>query len=208
MKKYIILLTCFLSTTSLYAQGRLGIQVAPVISFGRTYTAPNETEISSKGVALRFKAGAIYDYLFQDNYNLSTGVLYSTHRFSLENKSSSNQETHELHYLQVPVLFKPYTSEISLDIRMYATLGVIGQVLLASRNTKIERHATALVSKFRRFGLAGLLGVGVEYDTSFSASVFSGISYQRGLVSLVTAQQNSQLMGYGDLISIDLGARF
>lgn len=205
MKKYIILLTCFFSTTSLYAKGRLGIQVAPAVSFGRTYTAPNEPVFSSKGAALRFKAGTIYDYPFQDNYNLSTGILYSTQRFSLQGQNPSSQETHELHYLQVPVLFKPYTSEVALDVRIYSTIGVVGQVLLAPINTKKERNATLLASDFRRFGLAGLFGVGVEYDALFSTSVFAGISYQHGLMSLVCT---TGLASYGDLISIDLGARF
>ena len=213
MKKYIVLLTYFLGTASLYAEGRLGVQIAPTISFGGVYTEPNSLDFTSRGFALRTKVGAIYDYSFQDNYNVSTGLFYAGHRFALKNeqKNPQIQEVHELHYLQIPVLFKPYTSEVALDLRVYITLGVIGKVLLTARNTELEFRTTPFINGFRRLGLAGLVGGGVEYDTSFSTSVFAGISYQPDLRA-VNAQHksnnNGQLLGYTRLISIDLGARF
>lgn len=210
MKKYILLLIYLWGTTSLYAQGRLGIQLAPVVSFGRAYTEPNDKGFTSKGFFLRPKVGVTYDHPFQGNYNLSTGLLYMTHHFALKNEklSSQIQESHELYYLQVPVLFKPYTSEIVLDLRMYAQLGVVGQLLLTSRNTELASSTQAAINGFNRLALAGLLGMGVEYDTSFSTSVFAGISYQWGLTSLIKSEQSPRLMGYADLISINLGARF
>ena len=197
-----------LSAKAARAQGRVSIQMAPTLSFSRIYTGPKNIRFSSKGVALRFKLGASYDYHFQKNYYLSTGLLYSTHRLGV--KSAEIEEAHELQYLQVPLLFKPYTSEISLDTRMYITLGLCGQIKLKSRNTQLLYRETPFITKLRRLGFAGLMGAGVEYDTSFSTSVFAGISYQRGLLSLVKQHEGAgkpEIMSYADIISIDLGVK-
>ncbi|MEL6606942.1 MAG: porin family protein [Bacteroidota bacterium] len=213
MKKYVVLLTYLLSTTGLYAQGRLGMQISPAISFGRVHTEPNNSNFSSPGAKLRFRLGAIYDYTFQDNYNLSTGLFYATHQFSIKKETQPQiEEAHELHYLQVPLLLKFYTSEITLDARIYAKLGITGQIKLTSRNTELKDGVEVFIDDFRRWGLTGLVGAGVEYDTSFSTSIFAGISYQPGFVNIIGTKRqstfSSQVLGYADLINIDLGARF
>lgn len=206
MKKYIVLLSFLLGAGSVHAQGRIGLQVAPTVSFCRAYTEPNNKGFVSKGFGVRGKVGVIYDYSFQKNYNLSTGLFYASHRFTLE--KDGQREVHELHYFQIPALFKPYTSEISLDFRAYAMLGLIGQFKLTTRNTHLEQIEQPFIDSFRRWGLAGLLGAGVEYDTGFSTSIFGGISFHLGLANLINSRKVSNLIGYSNLISVDLGVRF
>ena len=215
MKKYILLVTVVWGTTGAHAQGQLGIKVAPSIAFSRVHTSPNNAGFASTRASLRFKLGAIYDYPLRDNYYVSTGLLYSAQQVAIKNEKlvPSVQEAHELHYLQVPLLLKLYTSEITLDTRLYAALGAIGQLRVDERNIDLqEDQAKTFIEAFRRWGLAGLAGVGVEYDTSLSTSVFAGISYQRGLASVIDKQNQylctSKVMGYSDLLSIDLGIRF
>lgn len=210
-----LFLGLFLSIVAARAEGpgRLGIQLAPTISFAGIYTSPNNIDFASKGPALRSKIGAIYDYPFWENYTISTGLFYSTHHFNITQESLLLSETYELPYLQVPFLFKPYTSEIALDVRIYATLGIVGQIRLTSRNTERRRDQKALfISDFQRWGLAGFMGAGVEYDFSFSTSVFAGISYQPGFANIIGKQNKNIIsplvMGYSSLISIDLGAIF
>ena len=215
MKKYILLVTVVLGTTGAHAQGQLGIKVAPSIAFSRVHTSPNNAGFASPGASFRFKLGIIYDHLIRDDYYVSTGLLYSAQQVAIKNEKlvPSVQEAHELHYLQVPLLLKLYTSEITLDTRLYAELGAIVQLRVDERNTDLqEDQAKPFIEAFRRWGLAGLVGVGVEYDTSLSTSVFAGISYQRGLASVIDKQDQrlctSEVMGYSDLLSIDLGVRF
>jgi len=215
MKKYILLAGLFLSTAVTHAQGRLGIQFSPSISYNRVYTNPNNAGFSSAGAAFRFKLGPIYDHLIQDNCYVSTGLLYLAQHFAIKNEklSPNIREKHVLDYLQVPLLLRLYTSELTLDTRLYASLGVLGQIRVNARNTELqESRDKSFIEKFRLWGLAGLLGVGVEYNTSLSTSVFAGISYQYGLSSVIDKQaQNpsaSQVIGYGDMMSIDLGVRF
>jgi Outer membrane protein beta-barrel domain len=215
MKKYILLVGLFLSAAVTCAQGQLGIQLSPSISINRVYTNPNNAGFSSAGADFRSKLGPIYDHPIQDNCYASTGLLYSVQHLAIKNKKLSPdiREKHVLHYLQVPLLLRLYTSELTLDTRLYALLGALGQIRVNARNTELQASRDQLfIEEFCRWGLAGLLGVGVEYNTSLSTSVFVGISYQYGVSSVIDKQaQNppsSPVMGYSDLLSIDLGIRF
>jgi hypothetical protein len=130
MKKYILLVVLLLNITVSHAQGRLGMQLSPGISLNRVHTNPNNQGFASAGAAFLFKIGAIYDYLIQENYYVSTGLLYSVQHLAIKNKKLSPGllEAHALHDLHVPLRLKLYTSELTLDTRLYAVLGVLGQL--------------------------------------------------------------------------------
>ena len=215
MKKYILLIVLLLGITVSHAQGRLGMHLSPGMSLNRVHTNPNNQCFSSAGAAFLFKIGAIYDYPIQENYYVSTGLLYSAQHLAIKNKKLSPGllEAHALHYLQAPLLLKLYTSELTLDTRLYVVLGALGQLRVNARNTKLQGNLKKpFIEIFRRWGWAGSLGVGAEYDLSLSTSIFVGISYQYGLLSVIAQQAQyppaSRVMGYSDLLSIDLGVRF
>jgi len=215
MKKCILLVSLLLGTVVAHAQGRLGIKMSPNISFNRVHTSPPNAGFSSAGSALRFKLGAIYDHPIQDNYYVSTGLFYSTQRVAIKNEEllPSIQEAHVLYYLQVPLLLKLYTSELALDTRIYVALGALGQIRVNERNIELQKNQQSpFIEAFRRWGFAGLLEIGVEYETGFSTSIFGGIGYQCGLSSVVNKHarglSNHEVSSYSDLVSIDLGVRF
>jgi hypothetical protein len=215
MKKYMLLVVLLLSTAATRAQGHLGVTLSPGISFNRVYTNPNNAGFASAGAAFGFRIGAIYDHPFKEHCYVSTGLLYIAQHVAIKNEALPLNiiEAHALRYLQLPMLLKFYTSELTLDTRLYVTLGLLGQIKISERNTELQKsHEKPFLETFRRWSLAGLLGVGIEYNISLSTSVFTGISYQHGLSSVIDKQaQNpsvSQVMGYSDLLSIDLGIRF
>jgi hypothetical protein len=215
MKQYILIAVLSLGITVVHAQGRLSAQLSPGISLNRVHTNPNNQGFSSAGAAFYFKIGVVCDYPIRENYYVSTGLLYSAQHLALENKKSSPSllEAHALHYLQTPFLLKLYTSELTLDTRLYVMLGVIGQLRINARNTELQANLQQpFIKTFRRWGCSGLLGMGIEYDLSLSTSVFVGFSYQYGLLSVIAQYAQhppaSRMMGHSDLLSIDLGVRF
>jgi Outer membrane protein beta-barrel domain len=215
MKKYIFLVGLVLGATVAHAQGRLGVKVSPGISFNRVHTSPPNVGFSSIGAALGFQLGAAYDYSVKNNYCVGTGLFYAIQRIAVKNEELSFgiKEAHALYYLQIPLLLKLYTSELALDTRLYVALGGLGQVRINERNTELRKNQkTPFIETFRRWGFAGLLEIGMEYDIGLSTSVFGGISYQYGLSSVIDkhTQENSRcaVKGYNDLVSIDLGVRF
>src|SRR3569623_1725781 len=182
MKKCIFILGFLWSTLAVHARGRIGVQMSPSLSFGNVHTFYNEG-FSSTGAALCIKIGAGYDYPLKlhDNCFVGTGLFYSSLDFAIENTKISPiiEEVHALHYLQIPLLLKLYTTELMLDARLYVALGAIGQLRVKERNTKLKKNQQdPLIEEFARLGTACLLAVGIEYDLGLSLSVFGGLSYQ------------------------------
>lgn len=213
MKKYVLLGCLLLSPLRASAEGQFGIELSPSISFGRVYTSPDNKGFGGASVSLASKVGFLFDYAFRDNYFVSTGLLLSFQQISIRNPQHNLDEEHALHYLQCPIGLKLYTSEVTLDTRLYVKFGGIFQILINHRNTHLpESVDDAFMQAFRRWGIAGTLGIGAEYDLSLTTSLFAGISYQLGLTNVVTEHRNDppapQLTGYSDLISIDVGLRF
>ena len=216
MKKYVLSVRLFLGATVVaQAEGQLGIKLSPGASFNSVHTNPNNAGFTSKGSSLQWKVGAIYDYSFRDNACMSTGLLYSVQQVAVQNKKQwpSVDETHKLSYLQIPLLLKLYTSELILDTRLYFELGFVPQFKVSAVNKEIQQgQQDPFVKKFCLFRLAGLLGMGVEYTTSFDTRFFAGISYQAAFLNSVDKHHDkpsaSELKVYSSLVSLDLGIRF
>ena len=209
MKKYMLLVGFLWSGVVTQAQGRLGIQLVPGVAFNRVHTGPTSTDFSSAGAAFGFKVGIIYDHPIGENYDVGTGLFYSVLHVAMQKKTVSPSvcEEYGLHYVQVPVLFKLHTSEVALDMRLYVTLGLIGQIRVNESHTYLTPDQAPFVGSFRRWGLGGLLGVGVEYDTSLSTSVFAGVSYHPGLASVMETSAQAAFWSYCDLVGLELGVR-
>ncbi|MHA7877657.1 MAG: outer membrane beta-barrel protein [Bacteroidota bacterium] len=215
MRAHIVILLLFWGTATTYAQGQLSLQLSPGLSINRVFTNPNNTGFSSARKALCYKLGVLYDYPIQDRYYVSTGLYYTSQHLALSNAELSPAilETHMLQFLQLPLLLKLYTSEFKLDTRLYVVLGLLGQVKFRERNTELPKgQKQSFLGAFRRWSSVGLLGIGIEHNTSLSTSIFGGISYHRGLSSVINkktqAQPDPQVMGYCDMFSLDLGIRF
>lgn len=198
----------------LHAHGQLGLQITPVgATSSRVTTAPgtpeNTSSISAGPYSSHFKAGAIYDYSFlRDNYYVSTGVFYLAQKFVI--KKADQQESYNLHYLQVPVLLKLYTDDIALDVRIYGKLGPSFQFNLG--RLLDSQDPNAMIQSFKYFGIDIVFGIGGEYEAGLSTSFFAGLSYAFGLSNKINTCKQSEdlkgLRGMSDLLSIELGARF
>jgi hypothetical protein len=211
MKRYLLVLSCFLTFTYFvgFAQDQVAVHISPGIAFGRVHTDPDTAGFGSNGIGLGGKVGAMYDWNIKDNYYLSAGLAYSTQQIGVKN--STIQEQHRIQYLQVPVLLKLYTSELDLDLRGYAQVGFMGALKINNRVTSLAGKEV-FVTKLRMWEVGLLVSCGAEYNLSLSTSIFAGISYQLGLSSMLVAQRDNppfpKLYGYGDLITLDIGVRF
>ncbi|MEL6413264.1 MAG: outer membrane beta-barrel protein [Bacteroidota bacterium] len=212
MKKYGLLLLLVWSTA--HAQGQLGVKLAPGVAFSRVYAENNNVGFASSGANIKFQAGILFDYCLpmRDNYFLSTGLYIAGNRVAISHENQPVSEQHQLQYLQTPALLKLYTSEITLDTKLYVEIGPVLSMRIKSPVSYIEDGKQALAQDFRWLVLSGLLGIGVQYDTSLSTSVFGGLSYQGAWTSTLSSQSEElQLPGisiYGDVISLVLGLKF
>lgn len=215
MKKPILLIGILLSTLTVHARGRLGVQVSPGLSFNGMHTTVRYEGYTPWGVGVRLKVGALYDYVFLKDYCVSTGLYYLNQRIGLKNVNAnpSKEEIYALQYFQIPLLVKLYTPELVLDTRCYVSLGAAIQIKAGVRNTRLHgQQKQPSIESFSRWNAVGLLAAGVEYDLFPLMSVFGGISYQHGISNVIDSQfkglSQYSLVGYGHFLSIDLGIRF
>ena len=202
------------------AKGQLGIKIVPSMSFNRVHTNLGNQEFFSKGASPKLKVGIIYDHPIQEHYYVGTGLLFAFKQATIQQNTWPSKEQHEVQYLQIPILLKLYTSEITLDTRVYIELGGIGEIRIGESVAALASDRKPLIEKFYRSGIAGFLGVGIEYNMSLSTSLFLGISYQRGLANMLKKQQNissspkekeqaiPKVIIYGDLVSLEAGIKF
>ena len=215
-KKNLLLIATFLITTHALAQSKLGIKLSPSFAFNRVYTEPNNAGFLSDRAAFKFRIGGIYDIPIRENYYVSIGLLFATKQLALKNEKLTIQEKddtlaikeqHALQYLQVPLLFKLYTSEIALDTSLYGTFGVVPEIKINNRLHK-RTQDTPVIEKMHWWGLSGLVGLGIEYKLSLATSIFGGLSYQGSFFNTIKKQRIEdipKLRCYNDLISLDLG---
>lgn len=215
MRIYIFLPLFLLGASVVNAKGQLGIQLSPGISINRVHTNPNNAGFSEMGKSFCFKLGAVYDYPIQDRYYFSTGLLYAVSSLAVKNEdlSPSIREKHRISYIQLPCFLRLYTSELKLDTRLYVMLGLLGQVRIGARSTELPKsQKRSFIDTYRFLGCAALLGIGVEYNLSSYTSAFAGISYHYAWSSAIDQQDkerfSSRVMGYCDMLSLDLGVRF
>ena len=219
MKKYVLLVSLLLCATATHAQNRLGMKFSPGFAFSRAHTNPNNKGFVGKGSAFGLKIGALYDYCFKDSAYVSTGLFFTSQQLGIRNDDRDGslqrkvEEMYDLHYVQLPALLKLYTGELTLDTRLYVEIGIIGQLRVNERNTHLRRgQSETFIKEFRRWSIAGQLGVGVEYDINLFTSIFGGISYQLGMANVIKEQQEitdiPPVIGHCDIFSFDLGIRF
>ena len=215
-QRYILLWLLVGSAVPTHAQSRLGVKLAPGIAYNSTYAHKNNTGFASKGMGLKFKIGVTFDYNLpiqdKDNYYFSTGLCISGQRTSINHGEKSVDETHQLQYLQVPLLLKLCTSEVRLDTKLYVELGPVIGVRIKQPVSAMEGDQEALAKDFSRMVVSAIMGIGAEYDTGLSTSLFAGLSYQAGWTSALSSQNESfelpEVSVYNNIISLVLGVKF
>jgi hypothetical protein len=212
MRKYIIsaILISLFSGLSYSQDYRIGIKIAPTLSNVRTSVTDAGTSVERDGSAVKFLLGAFVDIPFKENYYFHTGVNFASKvtKITAENGlSPMRMEEYDHEYLQVPLLLKLYTNELTLDTRMFFNFGIIPEIRL---NTANEEPGNLLVTKFADFDLAGNFGGGVERNIGVNTSIFAALNYNIGFLNTVQEQSSvyNEFTLKSNLFSLDIGIKF
>ena len=189
----------------------IGIKIGPTLSMTRTGTEGPDTSIDNNSSSTRISFGAFVDIGFKENYFFHTGVSYVTKRTNLNashpgiGSNITEQYSHE--YLQLPLLLKLYTNEVSLDTRLYFNFGVIPEIRLSTSNDDVSE---VLIENFRDFDLAGNIGAGLEKNLGPSTRIFGGLNFNIGFLNMVK-DQNTQFDEFtvkSSLLALEIGVKF
>lgn len=198
MKKIALLSLFCLISIAAFSQVKLGLRVAPNISFNSVNSEGNFTNLDNDGTSLRFSAGPIADFFFADNYAFTTGLWYTVKRVGISGTVPANDESgaqvagqslYNIQYLQLPVGLKLYTNEVAPDIRIFFVLGGTLDLKLAEKqkdeaNNFLYQAAIASDRKaFKPIDAGILFGTGAELVMGANTVIFGGLNYNRGLVN-------------------------
>ncbi len=225
MKKSLFVILLSLFSLTLFAQLEVGIMFAPNLSINRIDGLDKDGLLSNYAITknkagMRFSAGPVVDIFMSDNIAISTGVLFTVKRASLNfnydsTGSSTSDPVFNVQYVQIPFKFKFYTNEIASRMQLYFSLGGTLDTRIAENLQNGDEQDIDFENEFSKLLDAGLMvGLGVEKGIGQSNKVFAGLTYNRGLVNMVTKDFHDSINrknGFvfnADLISLVAGFKF
>lgn len=224
MKKIVLLALFFCLAFSGFSQVRLGLRLAPNISFNSVNSEGNFNNVTSDGSALRFSAGPIADFFFSNNYAFSTGLWYTVKRVGIsgtiaDGTSTPAKSLYNLQYLQIPLSIKLYTNEVAPDLRVYFQVGGTLDFKIAEKqkeegdNFLYNRSQADDKRAFKPIDAGILLGGGIELIMGENTAVFGGLNYNRGLVNSLGGVEyngkiNNDVSIRNSYVSLEVGIKF
>lgn len=200
-------------------------RVAPSVSFNTVEGTGAYNQFRSDGAGARISVGPSIDYFFfKDRYALSSGLWYTIKRVGFVSPGSfgqdrfrpglaSGESVYNLQYLQVPLTVKLFANNVGPKLRGYIQCGGLMDVKMAEKaldkaTNALYRNASASGTYQRQFTLLDLgvlLGVGVQYRLNAVNALNLGLSYQRGLTSVM---RDAALDSRNNAVALELGFRF
>jgi hypothetical protein len=211
MKKLFFLFFIVFTFSSAYSQVKIGVQVSPIFTVNRITSFSDSLALNPNGARLRMMAGPIFDFFLKENYYFSTGLLYAPKVVGFDasiNKSNVEfEETYISQYIRVPLTFRLYTNEISLDNRIYVQFGLTADINI---HEEAKSSDNFLVQDFTLVDGTAVIGLGLEHRIGYQTTIFGGFSYSRGLVNTVSDHVNldDDIKSRNDIFAIDFGIFF
>ncbi|MBO0937399.1 PorT family protein [Fibrella sp. HMF5335] len=203
----------------------MSFRVAPGIGFNSADGTGAYSQFQTNGIGVRMSVGPSLDYFFfKDRYAFSSGLWYTIKRSSFVVPGSFGQDrfkpgapagesVYNLQYVQIPLTVKMYANNIGPDLRGYIQCGGLLDIKLAEKaldptTNALYKFANAGGSYQRQYGFMDfgvLLGAGVQYKINSVNAVNVGLSYQRGLVNVMRA---NELESRNNTVALELGFKF
>ncbi|CCG99039.1 hypothetical protein FAES_1028 [Fibrella aestuarina BUZ 2] len=200
-------------------------RVAPSISFNTVEGSGAYSQFDANGMGARMSIGPSLDYFFfKDRYAFGTGLWYTVKRSAFTVPGSFGQErfvpnrptgesVYNLQYLQIPLTVKMYANNIGPNLRGYVQCGGLMDIKLAEKaldrtTNALYKYAMASGTYERQYTLLDLgvlLSAGVQYKLNTVNALNFGLSYQRGLTSVM---RDANLDARNNTVAVELGFKF
>lgn len=191
---------------------RFGLKVAPATLWYKSGTS----EVSSSGTNIGFAYGLMADYLFAENYSISTGLemLLMNAKYTYETPASGivsaikTDFKSNYQFVQIPVSIKMKSNEIG-GIRYFGKFGFNNAICYKStadisQNGTIQKNKD-ISSNTNRFRFGLFIGGGAEYNISGSTNIIAGLHFDNGFLNM-NSSNLSKIYSRG--IVLDLGVVF
>jgi hypothetical protein len=190
-------------------QVKIGANVLPGIAVNRISSESDTISFHNDGVGYKIALGILFDIETKKNYNFSTGIYWFPKRvgFKVINSNEEITRTFKLQYIQVPFNFKLMTDEISIDKWIFFQFGVALEMKVDEKGNHLEE---IYLEKFNFWDIVLDFGTGLEMKLGQNTSLFTGITYYRGLLNAATPQSflKGDLKTKNDFWALNLGIKF
>ncbi len=167
---------------------RMGIQIAPSV----IWLKANSNGLDGNGTKLGFSYGLIFDFHFNRNYAIGTGlnVGYRGGKLTVDNDLLVDEydAVYTLQYLQLPVTLKLKTNEIGY-FTYFGQIGVEPGINIRGRGTDINNYYTSsnkenIRSQINPFNVSLFIQAGLEYSLGGNASISLSPFFSNGFIDV------------------------
>lgn len=195
----------------MYSQLKIGIKFGGAVSSTRIRDISDTLSLSKDGSKVRPTFGLTVDLPIKDNVTFSSGIGYAPKNARLKYEGSTTnftgKENYRLQYLQIPLLVRFNTNEITPGLKIYFTTGFAAEIKVFEESSERD---PIIVQKFRPIDASFNLGGGIELSIGPDTIIYGGLVYYRGLINSAKNVINSdaELKINNDLIGLEIGVKF
>jgi len=211
MKKITLLFLVAISSFDTFSQLKIGLRFGGAVSNARISEISETTDVKKKETSVKPLFGLTFDFPIKDDVIFSSGLGYASKRvairYTINSGSIAGSEVHKLQYLQIPLLVRFVTNEITPGIKLYFTTGFTGDVKVFEEANLLDPE---IVDKFQPIDASFNLGGGLELSLGPDTNVYGSLVYYRGLINSIKdgIESDADLRINNDLIGIEVGIRF
>ena len=208
MKYFIAASLAILALNASIAQTKLSVKLTSSIINQRISHSADTIDIGSGSNAFVPSFHLCMDFPISKSYFISSGLGYISKRININQvaENSTNSLSYNIQYLQLPATLKLYTSEISLDKKLYFQFGPVFDIAV---HTKENSSIASAITKFRPVDVTLLFSAGIDILVAPNTSVQLGINYTRGLVNIVSESTLTNSFSIkNDLYGIEIAIKF
>jgi len=209
MKNFIITIWFILFSFVAYSQVKIGVNVLPGMLVNRVSSESDTLSYSNDGVGYKIALGILFDFETQKNYYFSTGLYWFPKRagFKLESSEGTETYSYKLQYIQIPFNIKLLTDEFSIDKRFIFQFGLAFEMKIDEKGKYLEE---IYLEKFNFLDIVLDFGIGLDMKMGQNTSIFTGITYYRGLLNIVQPQSflKGDFKAKSDYWALNLGIKF
>ena len=209
MKYFTLTLAVILLASITYGQVKVGFNILPGLSVNRISSESDTLTFSNDGVGYKIALGVFFDFETKKNYYFSTGLYWFPKRvgFKVMHSENVSAQSFNLQYIQIPFNFKFMTDEFSIDKKFFFQAGLAFEMKVDEKGRHLEN---IYLEKFNFWDIVLDFGVGIDMKLGQNTTLFTGITYYRGLLNVVKPQPflKGDLKAKNDYWAINLGMKF
>lgn len=232
MKKLtlVLILSCFFFSSNAQSRFHPGLRFNPTFSWFKMQTDDPSITVSNDGLKFGYSYGLMGDYMFADNYGLSTEIRFAQYKGAYEVNLTTNSisaittQNVKMQYLQIPISLKMKTNEIGY-IKYFGQFGFIPSINLRTRVDSTGQVGGGpskttedinMLKFYKPYNIFMLIGGGLEYNLGGSTSILAGLTFENGFVNVTRSKPfEDNVSGFGyvldarfKVISLNLGVIF